>query len=764
MTTKVTVAGTVPTPPTGTFSVSPRTLGYGGGDITLTWASSNTTEASFDNGIGVVPLSGSRTLTVGKSTGFTLTLKNGFGITLLRDSVHVGDPPSTPTGTFGASPESLGPGGGPVTLSWTSQGAVSATIDQGIGPVALTGDRTVTVTRPTTFTMSLSNGLVTTLLQTTVDVDTTPPPPEGTFTATPSTVPFGGGDATLAWTSTNSTSAFIDQGIGSVPLSGSHAVHITSHSTFNLVLSNAAHQETLTVKVLVDAPPPPLRGVLELAPSALPAGGGEIVLSWSSENAANASIDNGIGSVPLSGTRSVTVDRSLTFGLTLTNETDTLILTRDIVVEESVGPPQGVLAVLPSVLPEGGGEVTLFWSTEKAARVSIDHGVGVVPINGSARMYVGSSSQITLTAENGAGTVRSTASVLVGSSTVRGIPSLAQNPDFEIGTAHWNFQSDGVGRLSAEESAVTEGKAARIDIEQPGTVVQFYQVGIPLEPRTRYRLEFDAWSSTGHDLEVFVHQHFSPFASYGLSGRHLDITTTRKIFSLDFVTENMDGPVSDSRLRFWFGPYADDNDVYWIDNVLVHKLEGVIVPLAVPTVAFASSGSQFLPAAFNVSWSPITGASHYDLQVSRDSLFQVIEFEDSSLIDTVADIGPLEPGTRYFLRVRADAEIGPGPFSPIYAFTTEPSSSRPLDFNVEQNYPNPFNAGTVIRYFVRTSTYVSLKVYDLLGREILTLVDSYQPAGSYLVSLTGSNLASATYFYVFRAGDYRDVRKMILLR
>ncbi len=754
----------LPPTPTGTLNVSPRILGYGGGNITLAWTSANATEAAFDNGIGAVALSGSKEVTISKSTVFTLTLKNASATTILRDTVRVDSLPATPTGTFLANPGSLGRGGGPVRLSWTSRGAASATIDQGIGAVEIAGSRTVTVTRPTTFTLSLSNGPITTLLQAAVDVDTTPPPPEGTFTATPSSVPHGGGDVTLAWTSAHATLASIDQGIGAVPLSGTQIVRVTSAMVFQLILSNTAHQETLAVRVQVSPPPPPLRGVLDLAPATLPPGGGDVVLSWSSENASQASISNGIGVVPLSGTRAMRVERSATFVLTLTSDSDTLVLSKDIIVEEAIAPPQGVLAILPSVLPEGGGEVTLFWSTEKATRVSINHGVGVVPINGSTRVYVGSSLQFSMTVENGGGTIQSNASVSVASSTVRGIPSMVQNPDFEIGTAAWHFQGDGVGRISTEVTSASNGKALRVDIEQPGTVAQLYQAGISLEPQTRYRLEFEAWSATGHDLDVFIHQHYSPFVSYGLSVSTVDLEPEHTLYSYEFVTENIATPISDARLRFWFGPYAGTNDVYWIDNVLLQKLERTVSPLEMPVVAFPWTGSSYLPTSITVSWNDVPGASHYHIQVSEDSLFKSIAFEDSSLVDTLTQIGPFDPGKRLFLRVRADGEVAPGPYSPTYAFTTETSAPQPSDFTLEQNYPNPFNAGTEIRYVLAETARMSLKIFDLLGREIATLVDGVQPAGSYRVSVNGNQLASGTYFYVFQAAGYRDVRKMVLLR
>ena len=88
----------------------------------------------------------------------------------------------------------------------------------------------------------------------------------------------------------------------------------------------------------------------------------------------------------------------------------------------------------------------------------------------------------------------------------------------------------------------------------------------------------------------------------------------------------------------------------------------------------------------------------------------------------------------------------------------------PLRFALEQNYPNPFNPTTIIKYSVPKQSYVSLKVYDILGREVATLVNEEKPAGTYEVSWEAKNLASGVYFYKISAGDYTAVKKMILLR
>ncbi len=89
----------------------------------------------------------------------------------------------------------------------------------------------------------------------------------------------------------------------------------------------------------------------------------------------------------------------------------------------------------------------------------------------------------------------------------------------------------------------------------------------------------------------------------------------------------------------------------------------------------------------------------------------------------------------------------------------------PTEFELSQNYPNPFNPSTVIKYKVQKSSYVTLKVYDMLGREVETLVDKNLLPGNYTaIFKLSSSLSSGVYFYTLRAGDFEETKKMILMK
>ncbi len=86
------------------------------------------------------------------------------------------------------------------------------------------------------------------------------------------------------------------------------------------------------------------------------------------------------------------------------------------------------------------------------------------------------------------------------------------------------------------------------------------------------------------------------------------------------------------------------------------------------------------------------------------------------------------------------------------------------DYKLEQNYPNPFNPTTNIRYELPKSGFVKIIVFDALGKEIKTIVNEKQSAGTYNLTFDGSNLPSGVYFYRLRAGDYVETKKLVLLK
>ncbi len=98
------------------------------------------------------------------------------------------------------------------------------------------------------------------------------------------------------------------------------------------------------------------------------------------------------------------------------------------------------------------------------------------------------------------------------------------------------------------------------------------------------------------------------------------------------------------------------------------------------------------------------------------------------------------------------------------AVSSGQNNAVPLTDDLEQNYPDPFNPTTTISYELSTNCHVTLKVYDLLSRELVTLVDEQKNAGDYKVTLDGNRLASGVYFYRLQAGAYSVTKKLLLLK
>jgi hypothetical protein len=145
--------------------------------------------------------------------------------------------------------------------------------------------------------------------------------------------------------------------------------------------------------------------------------------------------------------------------------------------------------------------------------------------------------------------------------------------------------------------------------------------------------------------------------------------------------------------------------------------------------------------------------------------------DDSVLTATSKIVTGLTSNTRYYWRVGSISGVGPGAYSPGRSFRTLATtwieriegdvSSRIV---LDQNYPNPFNPATTIRYSIPGLSHVTLKVFDMLGAEVLDVVDKTQDVGRYDVRIDTRQLPSGIYIYELRAGAVMQAKKMILAK
>jgi len=92
------------------------------------------------------------------------------------------------------------------------------------------------------------------------------------------------------------------------------------------------------------------------------------------------------------------------------------------------------------------------------------------------------------------------------------------------------------------------------------------------------------------------------------------------------------------------------------------------------------------------------------------------------------------------------------------------NSEIPSNYTLSQNYPNPFNPTTSIKFTIPKSGLVTLKIYDVLGREITELVNQVKAPGTYIVDYDASKLTSGMYFYKLEVNDFVAVKKMVLIK
>jgi hypothetical protein len=156
---------------------------------------------------------------------------------------------------------------------------------------------------------------------------------------------------------------------------------------------------------------------------------------------------------------------------------------------------------------------------------------------------------------------------------------------------------------------------------------------------------------------------------------------------------------------------------------------------------------------------------NYSVNISTDSLFTT--FIDTLVTDTSATLFDLTVNQKYFWRVNALNEVGWGSFSNTGSFITGITNVKidpdvKLQFAIWQNFPNPFNPVTKIKYQTPELSLVTLKIYDVLGREVATLVNEEQTAGRYEIEFNGTGLPSGIYFFRLRVGEFIETKKMIL--
>ena len=188
----------------------------------------------------------------------------------------------------------------------------------------------------------------------------------------------------------------------------------------------------------------------------------------------------------------------------------------------------------------------------------------------------------------------------------------------------------------------------------------------------------------------------------------------------------------------------------------------------------AVTGLQYYIDGSSVTlwWDPIADAQYYNVERSTDSHFTTDVVSDYSADAFYTDDG-LEWDTEYFYRVSAYAGYWTD-YSNVISVTLEfvgiaDGDGIPETYAVHQNYPNPFNPVTTLRYDLPEDGMVNITIYNMMGRQVKTLINDQQTAGYRSTQWNatndaGSPVSAGIYLYMIQAGEFRQTKKMVLLK
>jgi hypothetical protein len=228
------------------------------------------------------------------------------------------------------------------------------------------------------------------------------------------------------------------------------------------------------------------------------------------------------------------------------------------------------------------------------------------------------------------------------------------------------------------------------------------------------------------------------------------------------------------------GKLSSSNTYYW--RVCAVDLNGqgewsavwhfsTVAPPAAPELVSPLNGTIGGTLTPTFIWNPVPSTSSYRFQISRISNFNQIT-DSLTLADTQYTIGygKLSNLLTYFWRVCAINQYGTGNWSTIWSYSslltgiTQNDKDIPKEYKLYNNYPNPFNPTTNVQFSIVNVHYVTLKVFDILGRNVATLVNEQLQPGTYEVTWNAQNYTSGVYFYRLQSGDFTDTKRMLMIK
>jgi len=278
---------------------------------------------------------------------------------------------------------------------------------------------------------------------------------------------------------------------------------------------------------------------------------------------------------------------------------------------------------------------------------------------------------------------------------------------------------------------------------------------------------FEEWGASvvlaGHDhvYERVIIDNF-PYFVNGLGGRS---------------KYSFDTPIPGSEVRYNddYGAMlieANEDSINFKFIAVTEEVIDTYTLYSIIPVELISFSGKAIGSNIHLNWITATELNNYGFtvekrqtsDVKRDKIWDEIGFVPGYGTTTEKQvysfIDESAPSGKYQFRLKQIDYDGTFEYSNI----VEVVVGIPSEFSVEQNYPNPFNPTTKINFVIPKSSFVNLKVYDVHGNKIATLISEQKTAGEYEIEFDGSELTSGVYFYQLKTGSYIETKKMVLLR
>lgn len=229
----------------------------------------------------------------------------------------------------------------------------------------------------------------------------------------------------------------------------------------------------------------------------------------------------------------------------------------------------------------------------------------------------------------------------------------------------------------------------------------------------------------------------------------------------------------------WHFKWDNNTKLVDVSDITVHSSGNTVTPMSLSTADLAQDAEEvesYEGVLVTVSNVTVSSLNSYDWSVQDASGIECLIDDDLATSDAMAELTAIEEGDEfasitgifnfsfgtYKIQVRDINDLE-------YLGVNEDFEPQPFTYALHQNYPNPFNPETRIRFDLKAGQQVKLVIYDILGRQIRTLVSSKFDAGMHIVNWDGLNndgkaVGSGVYIYRIKAGDFVDHKKMLLVR